>query len=311
MHEFAVAFILHIDNPVSILPAPHLFSIDDHAFLAADNSERDKRTNAFVQFAFFFFVILIVERIDTDVIVLHLRPDPFLEQIPFVHRKRIRFSNHGDNIDNIAEFLHHRNVNRTQSMTGGVDEEKTRMDTSVDNVSISHRSEFFTKVCGVLVFDVFDDGIPTVFVVDLVAVTGGVDDVESQFDAVFDDDVGNGMDFGGLADGLVGGETALCVDKVRGEKGVDKSGFTKTSLADDHDVELETTFEKFGLDLLGDRVESNVGLKWSVVLLDGRLRSQLGVLRGDGCHDELRWFRYTKGFGRGLVCKTVGERSRV
>jgi len=40
----------------------------------------------------------------------------------------------------------------------------------------------------VLVLDVFDDGIPASLVVDLVSVAGGVDDVETELDAVFGDD---------------------------------------------------------------------------------------------------------------------------
>lgn len=45
-------------------------------------------------------------------------------------------------------------------MTGRSDKVETTMDSSVDDVSVSHRCELFTQVGGMLIFDVFDDGFP-------------------------------------------------------------------------------------------------------------------------------------------------------
>lgn len=43
--------------------------------------------------------------------------------------------------------------------------------------------------------------------------------------------MGNGLDFGGRANGIIGGEAALGVDQMRGEDGVDQSRFSQTGLS--------------------------------------------------------------------------------
>jgi hypothetical protein len=43
--------------------------------------------------------------------------------------------------------------------------------------------------------------------------------------------MGDGVDLGGLADGLVGCEAALAVDEVGGEDGVDEGALAESSLA--------------------------------------------------------------------------------
>lgn len=60
-----------------------------------------------------------------------------------------------------------------------------------------------------LVLDVFDDGVPASVVVDQVAVSGSVDNVQAQTDTVLLDNVSDGMDLSGRAALLVGGETTL------------------------------------------------------------------------------------------------------
>lgn len=43
--------------------------------------------------------------------------------------------------------------------------------------------------------------------------------------------MGDGVDLGGLADGLIGGEAAFAVDEVGGEDGVDESALAESCLA--------------------------------------------------------------------------------
>jgi hypothetical protein len=83
----------------------------------------------------------------------------------------------------------------------------------------------------VLVFDVLDNGVPAAVVVDQITVAGGVHDVQAQTDAVLLDYVCDRVDFGGLADGFVGGETAFAVDEMRGEDGVDEGGLAEAGLS--------------------------------------------------------------------------------
>lgn len=71
-------------------------------------------------------------------------------------------------------------------MTSRADEVQTAMDTGILDVTVSHGSQLLAKVGTVLIFDVSNDGVPATFVVDLVTISRGVDDVEAQLDAVLD-----------------------------------------------------------------------------------------------------------------------------
>lgn len=82
-----------------------------------------------------------------------------------------------------------------------------------------------------LVFDVLDNGVPAAVVVDKVAVTRSVNDVQAQPHAVLLNDVGDSLDLTGLPDGLGWRKTALGLDEVGGEDGVDQSRLAKTGLA--------------------------------------------------------------------------------
>jgi hypothetical protein len=106
-----------------------------------------------------------------------------------------------------------------------------------------------------LVFDVLDDRIPAIeksvqslslrrfenipsIVVDLVTVARGIDNVQPQTHTVFLNDlnrvsnfsknlggqhtVRDSLDFGGRTDGLIGSQTTLGINQVRGKDGVDQ-----------------------------------------------------------------------------------------
>ena len=96
------------------------------------------------------------------------------------------------------------------------------MDARVLEIALTLCGELLAQVGAVLVLDVLDNGIPASLVVDQVTVAGGIDNVEAQTHAVLLDDVRDGLDFGGAADGLFGDETALAVHEVRGEDGVNE-----------------------------------------------------------------------------------------
>jgi len=78
------------------------------------------------------------------------------------------------------------------------------VDAGVLEVTLALGSELFPEVCAVLVLDVLDNGIPAALVVDQVTVARGVDNVETQPDAILLNDVRHGLDLGSAADGLFG-----------------------------------------------------------------------------------------------------------
>lgn len=174
---------------------------------------------------FLAVVFFILVRVHADVVERELLLNPVLEQLPLLQRQTIRFGNHRHHIDRLGQLLQHHDINRLQCMARRADEVQTAVDAGILDVALTLGGELFAQVCGVLIFDVLDDGVPAAVVVDEVAVAGCVDDIEAEAHAVFLDDVGDGVDLGGAADGLVRGHAAFAVYEVGGKDCVDESGF--------------------------------------------------------------------------------------
>ena len=240
-------------------------------------------------------ILLVVVRIHSDVVERKLLLYAVLEHLPLLQSQAITLGNDRHHVHRLAQLLQHHNVNRLQGMAGRADEVETAVDARVLNVPLTLRGQLLAQVGAVLVLDVLDDGVPAAVIVDQVAVAGGVDDVQAETYAVLLNDVGDGVDLGSAADGLVGGEAALGVDEVGGEDGVDQGGLAETGLAcrlsalvglglggrdghgcvshalrmdrsseechtDADDVELKATLQQLLLDLVGDAVEADVAL---------------------------------------------------
>lgn len=89
-------------------------------------------------------------------------------------------------------------------MTGRLDEEKTTMHASILNVSLSLSCQFLAQIRGMLIFDIFDDGIPArrnklrsqehpdnhlpSLIVDLVTIARCVHNVQAQSNPVLFND---------------------------------------------------------------------------------------------------------------------------
>jgi hypothetical protein len=63
-------------------------------------------------------------------------------------------------------------------VTCRVDKVQTTVNAGVLDISVALGRELFAEVGTVLVFNVFDDWVPASFVVDLVTVPRGIDNVE-------------------------------------------------------------------------------------------------------------------------------------
>lgn len=105
------------------------------------------------------------------------------------------------------------------------------MDASVLNVALTLSGKLLAQVGAVLVLDVLDDWVPAAVVVDEIAISGSIDNVQAQAHAILLDDVCDGVDFGGAADGLRWGQTTLAVDEVRCEDGVDEGRLSEARLS--------------------------------------------------------------------------------
>lgn len=86
--------------------------------------------------------------------------NPLFERSAFLESERVGLCDDRDNVDNVGELLQDDNVNRFEGMARGLDEEQAAMDAGILNVAFSLSGEFFSEVGRMLVFDVFDNGIP-------------------------------------------------------------------------------------------------------------------------------------------------------
>lgn len=175
-------------------------------------------------------MLLVVVGVHAQVVESKLLPNALLEGLALLQRQAVGLCDDGHDVDNVAKLAQHDNVNGLQGVAGWLDEEETAVDASVLDVALALSGELLVQVCAVLVLDVFDNWLPAALVVDQVAITRSVDNVEAQAHAVFLDNVRDGSDLGGGADGLLGCDTSFGLEEVRGEKSVDEGGFAKAGL---------------------------------------------------------------------------------
>lgn len=114
---------------------------------------------------------------------------PVLELGTLLESQAVALGDDGYDVDKLAQLLEDDNVNGLEGVARWLDEEQAAVDACVLEVPLTLGGEFLAEVGAVLVLDVLDNGVPAALVVDQVTVTGRVDNVEAQTDAVFLDDV--------------------------------------------------------------------------------------------------------------------------
>ena len=83
-----------------------------------------------------------------------------LERVTLLKRQAVRLGDDRDNIDNLAELLHHNDIDRPEGVAGRVDEEQAAVDTRVLDMAVTLRGELLAEVRAVLVLDVLDNRVP-------------------------------------------------------------------------------------------------------------------------------------------------------
>lgn len=218
--------------------------------LGTDNSEGDDRLDLSVHSSLLRVVLLVLVRVHPDVVESELLLDAVLELLTLLKSERVGLGDDGDNVDGLAQLLENDDIDRLQAVARRRDEVKAAVDTGILDVAewrsvklrgicrqtgkslpLTLSSQFLPEVGRVLVLDVLDNGVPAAVVVDKVAIAGSVNNVQAQSDAVLLNNVGDGLDLGGLSGRLGRREAALGLDEVRGEDGVDQSRLAETGLA--------------------------------------------------------------------------------
>jgi hypothetical protein len=187
---------------------------------------------------FLAVILLIVIRIHAEVVELELLLYSLLELGALLEGQAVTLGNDGNNVDKLAQLLEDNNVNGLERVARRLNEEQAAVDTGILEVTLTLSSKLLAKVGTVLVLDVLDNRVPAALVVDQITIARCVNNVEAQTNAIFLDDVRNGVDGCGGADLLVRVEATLAVHEVRGEDGVDQGRLAETSLACSVDTTL-------------------------------------------------------------------------
>lgn len=140
---------------------------------------RHTHPDTLVKLNLLLVILLRVERVEADVVVdqlfPNLRASPvsfavpsmqshstyfLLECIPLLKCQTVGLGNDRNNVDDLAQLLHHNDVDRAEGVARRVDEEQSTMDARVLDVTVALRGQLLTQVRAVLVLDVLDYRVP-------------------------------------------------------------------------------------------------------------------------------------------------------
>ena len=156
------------------------------------------------------------------------------------------------------QSAHNLDVKGLQGVTGGLDE----VDTGVH--SVVHDVHPVNLVLGIEVgietlLDIVHDWSPRFVIVDEITKTRGINNSQTQTDAVLLNVGTDGLYRYGLWDDVEAGSLTLPRwVEGRVEEGVDESRFAKSRLTDNHDIEVEALSDTLAVPLIRQVGESDV-----------------------------------------------------
>ena len=83
-----------------------------------------------------------------------------LEHFPLLERQAVRLGNDGDDVDDLAELLHHNHVDGAEGVPSRVDEVEAAVNAGVLDVAVALGRKLLAQVRAVLVLDVLDNRVP-------------------------------------------------------------------------------------------------------------------------------------------------------
>jgi len=212
--ELAVVLVLDIDDTPFVLSAADLLAANNDRLLAADNCKWDDVFDGGIGGTFLVIKLVVVVRVHLEVVEGELLLDSLLECSAFLECEGVGLGNYRDDVHHVRQLLEHHDVDRLQGVAARLDEEEAAMDSGVRNVSLSLGGEFLAEIGRVLIFDVFDNGVPASVIVHQVTVARSVDDAESQSYTVLFDDMRDGLDISGGSRWLIRSQTSFRVDQM-------------------------------------------------------------------------------------------------
>jgi hypothetical protein len=142
--EFAVILVFHVDDTPAILAASDLLASDDDCLFASDNGEWDDVLDLGVDGALFVVELVVVVWIHLQIVEGELLLYALLESTAFFEGERVRLGDDWNDIDNIGKLLQHDDVDWFQSMSRGLNEEETAVDSGILDVPLTLGGKLFS-----------------------------------------------------------------------------------------------------------------------------------------------------------------------
>ena len=158
--EFGVVLIFDVDDAPLVLSSADLLAVNNDCLLAAHHSKWDDILDSRVCGSFLVIQLFVVIWIHLQVVEGKLLLDALLERTAFLKGERVRLGDDRNHVDHIRQFLENDNVNGFEGVAGRLNEEEAAVNASVLDVSFSLSGQFFPQIGRMLIFDVFDDGVP-------------------------------------------------------------------------------------------------------------------------------------------------------
>lgn len=175
-----------------------LLAVDDNRLLGTNNGERNDILDLGVPCALLIVQFVVVVGVHLQVVESKLLLNPLLEGSTLLEGERIRLGDDRHDIDNVRQLLEHDNVDGLKGVAGRLDEEQAAVNACVLDVTLTLSSKLLPEVSRMLILDVFNDGVPAVYmlagelsclrglqrnipaiIVDKITVARGINDVQS------------------------------------------------------------------------------------------------------------------------------------
>ncbi|KAH3659626.1 hypothetical protein OGATHE_005671 [Ogataea polymorpha] len=241
--KLALSDVLDVDEtPLGSSPANNLPGWSGDDVLGANNGKRQERLDVAVQLSLFGSEAVLAQaelvRIHSEVVVFELFLQNGLEVGSFLQGQGVCLGDHRHHVGDLCQFSQRNDVQFLEPVVRRLDEVENAVDSSV-----------------------FDNRLPALFVVHLVAKSWRVDHVQGQLDVILHQSLRRNLHLAGLVDRLVDRFSAARVNHMLCKQRVDQRALSQARVANNHNIQREAPFKKSVFDLRGDRVESNVGFR--------------------------------------------------
>lgn len=147
MRKLAVSLVFHVDETPAVLAATDLLAVNNNGLLRANNSKGDDALDLLVQLSVFLVVVLIrIVGVQVQVVVGKLLLQHLLEGLALGNGHGIGLGNNRHDVGGFGELLQHSDINRAETVAGGLNEEKNTVDTRVREVAVTLSRELLAQV---------------------------------------------------------------------------------------------------------------------------------------------------------------------